>query len=277
MTDEGNTMDQTATIEAARKGDAAAFDELARPLMRPLRSFILRTVAHPDDADDLLQETLTKAHRGLPKYRAEASFKNWMYTIASRACLDHLRARKRWRAIAHVEAGEAAEGNPDAMDALAGIASTPDFAYSAREHIAFCFSCIGRVLPPDEYTALMLREVAGFTNRESAKMMGLSTSVFRHTLTRGRRSMMDTFGELCALISKGGICHMCAVLRTKVPPDRRGEPAGRIGHSDDTPEALLEARLAITRDADLMEGGTSGWHDLMFRMMAAQEEGRPLQ
>ncbi len=266
-------MESAELIEAARAGDERAFQELTRPLMRPLRSHILRMVAQPDDADELLQDTLVKAHRGLPRFRGEASFKNWVYSIASRTCLDHLRARKRWTVLAHVRAGDAAEGSPDAMEAIAAIAATPDFVYSVREHIAFCFSCIGRVLPPDQHAALMLREVAGFTNRESAKMMGLSDSVFRQKLSLGRKAMTGIFGDLCALIHKDGVCHMCAILRGKVPAEKRGEAVPRIGEQGDTPEARLDARLAITRQADVAEGSSRGWHDLMFRMMSAQEEG----
>jgi DNA-directed RNA polymerase specialized sigma24 family protein len=63
-------------------------------------------------------------------------------------------------------------------DALADPAST--FAY--REHIAFCFACAARTLPPEEQVALMLVDVFGFTYREAARMSEVSEAVLRHRL-----------------------------------------------------------------------------------------------
>jgi RNA polymerase sigma-70 factor (ECF subfamily) len=267
-------MEQDQLIKAAAGGDSQAFDQLTRPLLRMLQSYILRMVANPTDAEDLLQETLAKAYRGLAAFRGDASFKNWVFAIATRTCLDHLRQRKRWRVEAHVEAGEVAEQRPEVLEELFAAAGHPDFVYSVREHVAFCFSCIGRVLSPEEQAAVVLREVLELTNRESAKAMGVSESVFRHRLSAARQMMCDTFENLCALVNKQGICHMCNVLRGKLPPEKRGEKLTRIGDRAGTPDERLDVRLEIVRQADLARGTAAPWHDLMFTMMSRLEESR---
>ena len=47
----------------------------------------------------------------------------------------------------------------------------PAFSFEIREHIAFCFSCIARTLPPEEQAAMMLKEVLGFTSTEGSRIL----------------------------------------------------------------------------------------------------------
>ena len=88
----------------------------------------------------------------------------------------------------------------------------PGFAFDAKQHVAYCFVCIGRSLPPDEQAALVLRDVMEFSNREAANVLGTSESVLRHRLAAARNAMKGRYDGLCALVSKGGICHQCSGL-----------------------------------------------------------------
>ncbi len=72
-----------------------AFDRLAAQLRPGLRSFIYRMVTQPEDADDLVQETLLRAWRGLSGFDGRASLRTWLYRIATNVCLDAIADRKR--------------------------------------------------------------------------------------------------------------------------------------------------------------------------------------
>ena len=93
---------ETQLVERAVNGDQAAFGELVEPLRKPLFSYIYRMVTLRQDAEDLLQDVLVRVLQSLPSFRGEARFKTWLFGIATHACMDHLRSKKRWRVEAQL-------------------------------------------------------------------------------------------------------------------------------------------------------------------------------
>src|SRR5436189_5059583 len=89
-------MRETDRILArARAGDQDAFAELTDPYRRELQLHCYRIVGSAQDAEDLLQETLLAAWRGLDQFEGRASVRAWLYRIATNRCLDWLRASRR--------------------------------------------------------------------------------------------------------------------------------------------------------------------------------------
>jgi RNA polymerase sigma-70 factor (ECF subfamily) len=123
------------------------------------------------DAEDLLQDVFIRVLEDIRNYRGEGRFKRWLFGIATHACLDHLRKRKRWRVEAQRIGEQETTEHPEQLEGLRDLMSSPGFVYEIREHIAFCFSCISRTLEPDEQAAIMIREVLGFSNQEAANMI----------------------------------------------------------------------------------------------------------
>lgn len=257
--------DQAELVAAARTGREGAFDALVRPLLPRLQAFSLRMVAHPEDAAELVQDTLLRAHQALPEFRGTAKFSTWMFSILTRRCLDHLRKRRRWRWDAQVRTRD----DPDAPHAQVRAAlREPGAQFDAREHISFCFSCVARSLSPEEAAALLLREVFGYGNREAARICDVSESVLRHRLSAARHAMQDAFDGLCGLVSKSGVCHQCAGLRDHAPIGQRGDPVPELpGERDER----WRVRLRIVRGADLEGGAAAKLHALMFRAVAGTE------
>lgn len=257
--------DDPERLAAARRGEEGAFDALVRPLLPRLEAFALRMLAHPEDAAEAVQDALLKAHQGLAGFRGDARFGTWLFSILTRVCIDGLRARQRWR----WDAQDRTRADPQGPhDAVLEQLRAPDAGFEAREHIAFCFCCVSRSLPPEESAAILLREVFGFRNKEAARICGVSESVLRHRLSAGRTAMQDAFEGLCGLVSKSGVCYQCKGLRDRTPQERQGEPLPDLSGER---EAAFVRRLAIVQDADLEGGRAAELHRLMFRAVASTE------
>ena len=229
------------------------------------------------DAEDLLQDVFIRVLEDIRSYRGEARFKSWLFGIATHACLDHLRKRKRWRVEAQLIGEREATANPENIVHLRALMAGPGFTYETREHIAFCFSCIARTLEPEEQAAVMLKEVLEFTNQEAAAILRLSEPVFRHRLSDARAKMTQAFDGLCALINKAGVCYQCQGLREIAPENHRGPDLVQIEVAPGmsvTPDTLFDARAAIARSADLADGTTRAMHDMFYTTLSAREESQ---
>jgi len=269
--------EEAQLVEKAQRGDSLAFGSLVEPWRKPLFGYIYRMVMLRQDAEDLLQDVLVRVLEGIRTYRGEARFKSWLFGIATHVCLDHLRAKKRWRVEAQSIGEKEATADPERVAGITTLMQQPGFSFEIREHIAFCFSCIARTLPPEEQAAVMLKEVLGFTGGEAAGMLGVSEPVFRHRLAAGRAKMIEDYDGLCALINKSGVCYQCSALQQIAGEGHRGADLVQIEVAPGVAmnaENLFDARLAIVRDADLETGRTRVVHDLFYSSLAQREESR---
>lgn len=267
---------ETLLVERAVNGDQAAFGELVEPLRKPLFSFIYRMVTLRQDAEDLLQDVMVRVLQSLPSFRGDARFKTWLFGIATHACMDHLRSKKRWRVEAQLYGQYETEADEKEVEKLDALLHSPEFVFEIREHIAFCFSCVGRTLEPDEQAAIMLREVLGFSNQEAAKMIEVSEPVFRHRLSAARSKMTGSYEGLCQLINKTGVCWQCKGLREFAGPGHNGHEFVQIEVApgiDVTAESLFDSRLQIVREAGFPESKSRKMHDAFFEGLTRREEG----
>ncbi len=244
--------------------DGADFSRKIEAAVPMLRGLLRRMVGHPDEVEDLIQSTLLKAWEARETFRGDAKFSTWLCSIGSRLAVDFLRERKRWRERAQVIYAAACL-DAEAEGAAVGAAlHDPGFTFDVREHIAYCFTCIGRTLAPETQAALVLRDLLELDNDEAAHCQGVSLSVFRHRLAAARQQMQTTYEGLCALTNKQGICWQCAGLRAAAPQERCGPPA---------PAQLDWAeRLQTVRDTLRADPRSTALHDLFFRRTEEQEQ-----
>ena len=260
------TMVSSDLLSRARSGDSEAFDQLFAEHVPKLRGVLRRLVGHPDDVDDLAQQALLRAYQSIGGFRGDASAGTWLCSIGARLAVDHLRARKRWRERAQViYAARCLESEELGREAGEAIGD-PQFTYQVSEHIAYCFTCVGRTLEPERQAALVLRDVLGLGNDEAAQALGLSRSVLRHHLAQARDQMTRTYEGLCALVNKQGACWQCAGLREVTPEGRRG---------DEVPDASSwEERLRVVRNTLTRPAQSTRLHDVFFRQTEVQEQQR---
>src|SRR3954467_13284469 len=83
------------TIERARAGDEESFRALTDPYRRELHVHCYRILGSLQDAEDMVQETLLAAWRGLADFQGRASVRSWLHRIATNRCLNALRDNGR--------------------------------------------------------------------------------------------------------------------------------------------------------------------------------------
>src|SRR3954470_22546629 len=186
----------SATFSRARAGDEDAFRELTDPYRRELQLHAYRIVGSAHDAEDLLQETLLAAWRGLEQFEGRASVRAWLYRIAPNPPLDALRASRRrpedqrmtqmpeptrWSEPVWLEpyADVLLEGIPDE-------APGPEARYETKEAMALAFIVGLQHLPPQQRAVLVLRDVLGYRAGEVAEMLETSAASVNSLLRRAR-------------------------------------------------------------------------------------------
>ncbi len=192
---------EQATLQRARAGDEHAFRELTDPYRRELQVHCYRMLGSLTDAEDMLQETLLAAWRGLAGFQERASVRSWLYRIATNQCLNALRAASRripaepappFQPPAPTRRGEITwlQPYPDAL--LEGVpdpAPGPEVRYQATEAVELAFVAGLQRLPPRQAAALLLRDVLGFGTGEVAGLLGTSQTAVKGTLQRARAAL----------------------------------------------------------------------------------------
>jgi RNA polymerase sigma-70 factor (ECF subfamily) len=181
----------------ARAGDEEAFRELTDPYRRELQLHIYRIVGSIQDAEDLLQETLLAAWRGLEHFERRASVRAWLYRIATNRALDALRANRRrpedlQRMTNVPEPTRRAdpiwlEPYPDVLlERIPDEAPGPEARHETREAIALAFIAGLQHLPPQQRAVLVLRDVLAYRAAEVAEMLDVSAASVNGLLRRAR-------------------------------------------------------------------------------------------
>jgi RNA polymerase sigma-70 factor (ECF subfamily) len=180
--------------------DETTFSALFERHRRELRAHCYRMLGSFEDAEDLVQETFARAWRARARFAREGrwSFRAWLYRIATNACLDHT-ARRRPRMLP-IDVAPAADPEGDLPPVAADVPWLEPFpdrlvdpheAAVARETLEIAFVAAIQHLPPRQRAALILRDVAGFSARETAKLLGTSVPAVNSGLQRARQQLRE--------------------------------------------------------------------------------------
>lgn len=164
------TAPPPADVEAARRGDRAAFGRLFRAFA-PLVHGVLLARVRPAEAEDLMQDVFVAALERLDALRDGAALGGWLCAIARNRAADHHRARRELVELPE-ELGRADADRAEAERILRAIHGLPE-AY--RE-------------------TLVLRLVEGLTGPEIAEQVGLTPESVRVNLHRGMKLLRDKLG-----------------------------------------------------------------------------------
>ncbi|MDP2345663.1 MAG: RNA polymerase subunit sigma-70 [Deltaproteobacteria bacterium] len=189
-------MDTENVLAAAQAGDEGAFRSLVEPHRRAILAHCYRMSGSLHDAEDLTQESLLRAWKGLPAFEQRASVRTWLFKVATRVCLDEIQQRPR-RALP-MDFGPANEdrGAPllepvwiEPSPAWMAHTTSPEAALSGRQSVKLAFLVALQRLPPRQRAVLLLRDVLGYDAKASAAVLDMTVAAVTSALQRARDTL----------------------------------------------------------------------------------------
>src|SRR5947209_7484766 len=197
------------TLEAAKGGDESAFEGLIRPHRGELHAHCYRMLGSVHDADDAMQDVMLRAWRSIGRFEGRSSLRSWLYTIATNVCLTQI--ERRPKRVLPLDHGPAAaddeppgrpvvesvwvEPYPDELIGLEDGYAAPEARYEQREAIELAFIAALQHLAPNQRAVLILREVMGFSAKETADMLETTVASVNSALQRARAAVEERVPE----------------------------------------------------------------------------------
>jgi RNA polymerase sigma-70 factor (ECF subfamily) len=181
-------------VEAGQRGDVEAFNQLVRLYESRVYNLCYRMLGDADAAADVTQDTFISAYRNLQKFRGGV-FRSWLLRIATNACYDALRARKR-RPTISLEAAREGDDDGPSFD-IPDPSESPDDSALRRELAAAIQRGIAE-LPEEQRVVVILSDLQGLAYEEIALVTNTNLGTVKSRLSRGRARLRDVLraGEL---------------------------------------------------------------------------------
>jgi RNA polymerase sigma-70 factor (ECF subfamily) len=169
-------MDDEALLSQAAEGDTAAFELLVRRHADGLWRLARSVVRDDHIAEEAVQDTFVKAHRGLATYRREASVKTWLSRICYRAAIDRVRIKRLH--VVPIDTAVAAHSAAVDVELRMALRAALD------------------ELPGDEREAFELVHVLGYSREEAAQIVGVPPSTLRSRAGRARQRLATALSSI---------------------------------------------------------------------------------
>lgn len=154
------------TLQRARSGDLAAFEDLVRGSQAEVFRFALHLTRDHALAEDVTQDTFLRAFRFIGGYRGSQRFGSWLFAIARNCAMDALRKRGRIATVPEPE-----------------VRVTPDASLRAELDAALA------AISADHRDAFLLVEVFGLSYQETADVLGVAVGTVKSRMFRARQAL----------------------------------------------------------------------------------------
>lgn len=174
---------------AAREGDQEAYRELFQRHAAKMVGYADRFFRNRAVSEELAQEIFIRVWRARKRYEPRSKFTTWLYTIASRACLNELRKRRHRQPeelLDEARSGEGRTGPP-----------APDQALEGARMQTVIERCLAD-MPANQRHALVLTRFGGHSYAEAAGLLGLSESAVKSLIFRATAALRAVVGEQAA-------------------------------------------------------------------------------
>jgi RNA polymerase sigma-70 factor, ECF subfamily len=191
-TDTASVDAETALLRRAQSGDEAAFGEIVRGHYEPVFRRVVSILRNEHDARDVCQEVWVTVWRSLKEYRGDAKFSTWLYSVATRRAIDHLRKRRRWfeRFLPFLT-----------DESTSAVVEPPSPAPGPRDQLEHAerdarFEQAIAALPPKLRAVLAMREIEGLSYEEIARTLDCRPGTVMSRLFNARRLLAQKLGDL---------------------------------------------------------------------------------
>lgn len=200
--------DDRALVERAQAGDRQALEELVGRHQAWIYNIAIRTLFHPQDAEDATQEILIKALTRLSSFEGRSSFRTWLYRIVINHVLNTRRSRAEPATTGLECYAHGLDTTPD-LD-LPDPRSVPaDVRLLVDEARISCTSGMLLCLDREQRLIYILGEILAVTDTVGAELLEISPENFRQRLARARRDLHNFMTDKCGLVNRANPCR-CA-------------------------------------------------------------------
>ncbi|MCA9669204.1 MAG: RNA polymerase sigma factor [Myxococcales bacterium] len=172
-------LDDAELVTRARGGDRDAFDQLFRRHIDEVYRRMARLVGGDPEREDLVQEVFVHAYRGLARFRGDAAFSTWLYTIVVRVAYGHLRRRRRRPLL---------EGQLLEQLEPVSNAASPEQRALEREQLLRLHQMLARI-KPKKRIAFVMRVVEGLSLGEIADIVGATPAAVGQRIKHAQREL----------------------------------------------------------------------------------------
>lgn len=179
-------------VERARAGELDAFEALTTRYERRVFSLAMRMLRQEQDAEDVTQQTFMSVLENLKDFRGEATFATWLFRIATHAALKVIRKQKGLKTISLEETTEGT-GQVDSIphpEFIADWRQSPEELVRRNEVRRLLDEALAR-LDEKHRLVFLLRDVEGFSVRETAQALGLTEANTKVRLLRARLQLRE--------------------------------------------------------------------------------------
>jgi RNA polymerase sigma-70 factor (ECF subfamily) len=185
--------DEGPLIDAARAGDRVALDRLLRRHQPQIHAVCRRITGNDADALDATQDALIAIVRGLPAFDGRARFATWAYRVATNACLDELRRRKRRPVPVDTDLHQSGDDHGSDGRLLTGGPPVDQVADGVADRLLVDHALAE--LAPEFRVAVVLRDLCQLDYAEIADVLDIPIGTVRSRIARGRRHLADVIGH----------------------------------------------------------------------------------
>ena len=177
-------MDERELIARLQKRDEAAFEELIRQYEKKVYTLCFRMCGNSEDAEEAAQDAFLALWRGIDRFRQESTLSTWIYRLATNACIDTLRRRKK-------QSGSVSLDDEELFVDAVDTSPQPQETVEHREAQKLLQEGLSALA--EEYRkVLILREIEGLSYTEIAESASIELGTVKSRISRGR-SLLRNF------------------------------------------------------------------------------------
>lgn len=179
-------------IKQSKAGDVESFERLITEHQKRIFNVAYRMLGNLEDANDVTQETLVKAYRGIANFKEESSFSTWLYRIVNNACIDFIRKNRKTNIIYLDREYETEEGSYKIQ--LGNNEDTPEQLLEKKEVQKLIHESINE-LGYDHKKIIILRDIEHFSYKEIAQILDCPEGTIKSRISRARNNLKAIIKE----------------------------------------------------------------------------------